>query len=143
MAAQNEVSYYGLSSGTYTFRVRLPGNEQSEAVYQVTVRPMIPWWGWALSVLLIVGIIAFIRYYVWNCMRRLLTSPASAISVSVEKTQQKDQTIEQAEVISEESSIAATEEKYKTNRLTEEECKELHKKLVAYVEKEKPILILI
>lgn len=63
-------------------------------------------------------------------MRRLLTSPASAISVSVEKTQQKDRTIEQAEVISEESSIAATEEKYKTNRLTEEECKELHKKLV-------------
>ena len=64
LAAQNEVSYYGLSSGTYTFRVRLPGNEQSEAVYQVTVRPMIPWWGWALSVLLVVGIIAFIRYYV-------------------------------------------------------------------------------
>ena len=139
LAAQNEVSYYGLSSGTYTFRVRLPGNEQSEAVYQVTVRPMIPWWGWALSVLLVVGIIAFIRYYVWNRMRRLLTSPASAISASIENTQQKDQTIEQAEVISEESSIAATEEKYKTNRLTEEECKELHKKLVAYVEKEKAI----
>ena len=119
LAAQNEVSYYGLSSGTYTFRVRLPGNEQSEAVYQVTVRPMIPWWGWALSVLLVVGIIAFIRYYVWNRMRRLLTSPASAISASIEKTQQKDRTIEQAEVISEESSIAATEEKYKTNRLTE------------------------
>ena len=111
MAAQNEVSYYGLSSGTYTFRVRLPGNEQSEAVYQVTVRPMIPWWGWALSVLLVVGIIAFIRYYVWNRMRRLLTSPASAISASIEKTQQKDRTIEQAEVISEESSIAANRRK--------------------------------
>ena len=133
LAAQNEVSYYGLSSGTYTFRVRLPGNEQSEAVYQVTVRPMIPWWGWALSVLLVIGIIAFIRYYVWNRMRRLLTSPASAISASIEKTQQKDRTIEQAEVISEESSIAATEEKYKTNRLTEEECKELHKKEKPYI----------
>lgn len=31
LAAQNEVSYYGLPSGTYTFRVRLPGNEHSEA----------------------------------------------------------------------------------------------------------------
>ena len=143
LAAQNEVSYYGLSSGTYTFRVRLPGNEQSEAVYQVTVRPMIPWWGWALSVLLVVGIIAFIRYYVWNRMRRLLTSPASAISASIEKTQQKDRTIEQAEVISEESSIAATEEKYKTNRLTEEECKELHKKLLLMWRKKSHILILI
>ena len=106
MAAQNEVSYYGLSSGTYTFRVRLPGNEQSEAICRVTVRSMIPWWGWGFSILLIVGIIAFIRYYVWKRMRRLLAS-------------------------------SAVEEKYKTNRLTEEECKELHKKLVAYVEKEK------
>ena len=106
LAAQNEVSYYGLSSGTYTFRVRLPGNEQSEAICRVTVRSMIPWWGWGFSILLIVGIIAFIRYYVWKRMRRLLAS-------------------------------SAVEEKYKTNRLTEEECKELHKKLVAYVEKEK------
>ncbi len=48
LAAQNEVSYYGLPSGTYTFRVRLPGNEHSEATCQVTVLPMIPWWGWAL-----------------------------------------------------------------------------------------------
>ena len=69
-------------------------------LYTSTVRPMIPWWGWALSVLLIVGIIASIRYYVWNRMRRLLTSPASAISASIENTQQKDRTIEQAEVIS-------------------------------------------
>ena len=85
LAAQNEVSYYGLSSGTYTFRVRLPGNEQSEAICQVTVRPMIPWWGWALSILLIVGIIAFIRYYVWKRMRRLLASSASSISTSTEE----------------------------------------------------------
>ena len=82
LAAQNEVSYYGLSSGTYTFRVRLPGNEQSEAICQVTVRPMIPWWGWVLSILLIVGIIAFIRYYVWKRMRRLLASSVSSISAS-------------------------------------------------------------
>ena len=140
LAAQNEVSYYGLSSGTYTFRVRLPGNEQSEAICQVTVRPMIPWWGWALSILLIVGIIAFIRYYVWKRMRRLLASSASSISTSTEEEiQQREQTVEHPEVISEQQS-STVEEKYKTNRLTEEECKELHKKLVAYVEKEKPYI---
>ena len=140
LAAQNEVSYYGLSSGTYTFRVRLPGNEQSEASCQVTVRPMIPWWGWGLSVLLIVGIIAFIRYYVWKRMRRLLDSSASSISASAgEEIQQREQSVEQPEVISEQQS-STVEEKYKTNRLTEEECKELHKKLVAYVEKEKPYI---
>lgn len=140
LAAQNEVSYYGLSSGTYTFRVRLPGNEQSEASCQVTVCPMIPWWGWGLSVLLIVGIIAFIRYYVWKRMRRLLDSSASSISASAgEEIQQREQSVEQPEVISEQQS-STVEEKYKTNRLTEEECKELHKKLVAYVEKEKPYI---
>ena len=131
LAAQNEVSYYGLSSGTYTFRVRL----------QVTVRPMIPWWGWTLSILLIVGIIAFIRYYVWKRMRRLLVSSASLVSASSveEAIQQREQSVEHPEVISEQQP-SVVEEKYKTNRLTEEECKELHKKLVAYVEKEKPYI---
>jgi len=32
------------------------------------------------------------------------------------------------------------EEKYKTNRLSETECKELYEKLVAYVEKERPYI---
>ena len=142
LAAQNEVSYYGLSSGTYTFRVRLPGNEQSEASCQVTVCPMIPWWGWGLSVLLIVGIIAFIRYYVWKRMRRLLVSSASPVVVSSaeEEIQQREQSVEQHPEVNSEQQPSVVEEKYKTNRLTEEECKELHKKLVAYVEKEKPYI---
>lgn len=101
---------------------------------------MIPWWGWVLSILLIVGIIAFIRYYVWKRMRRLLASSVSSISTSTEEEiQQREQTGEHPEVISEQQS-STVEEKYKTNRLTEEECKELHKKLVAYVEKEKPYI---
>lgn len=142
LAAQNEVSYYGLSSGTYTFRVRLPGNEQSEASCQVTVCPMIPWWGWGLSVLLIVGIIAFIRYYVWKRMRRLLVSSASPVVVSSaeEEIQQREQSVEQHPEVNSEQQPSVVEEKYKTNRLTEEECKELHKKLVAYVEKERPYI---
>lgn len=42
--------------------------------------------------------------------------------------------------VNSEQQPSVVEEKYKTNRLTEEECKELHKKLVAYVEKEKPYI---
>lgn len=73
-------------------------------------------------------------------MRRLLASSASSISTSTEEEiQQREQTVEHSEVISEQQS-STVEEKYKTNRLTEEECKELHKKLVAYVEKEKPYI---
>lgn len=100
---------------------------------------MIPWWGWALFVLLIIGIIAFIRYYVWKRMRRLLTSPVQVASTPVEEISRKEQETEQSETIVEQSSTV-TEEKYKTNRLTEEECVELHRKLMAYVEKEKPYI---
>ena len=163
LTAQNEVSYYGLPSGTYTFRVRLPGNEHSEATCQVTVRPMIPWWGWMLSLLMIVGIIVFIRYYVWKRLHRLLVSPAASSAVSsssaaaitvavvaapstevvssaaAEEVQHREQPMEQPEVAQEQHTVVA-EEKYKTNRLTEEECKALHKKLLAYVEKEKPYI---
>lgn len=85
------------------------------------------------------GTAALVRYYVWKRLRRLLASPAPAISASVKEVQQKEQLEEQLEVTSEQHSTPA-EEKYKTNRLTEEECKELHKKLVAYVEKEKPYI---
>ena len=81
----------------------------------------------ALFVLLIIGIIAFIRYYVWKRMRRLLTSPVQVASTPVEEISRKEQETEQSETIVEQSSTV-TEEKYKTNRLTEEECKELHKK---------------
>lgn len=71
---------------------------------------MIPWWGWALSVLLIVGIIAFIRYYVWKRMRRLLASSALSISTSTEEDiQQREQTVEQPEVISEQQSSVVEE----------------------------------
>ncbi len=90
--------------------------------------------GMGAFILLIIGIVAFIRYYVWKRMRRLLPSPVQVVSTPVEDISRKEQVTEQPGVISEQSS-AATEEKYKTNRLTEEECKELHKKLVVYVER--------
>ena len=55
------------------------------------------------------------------------------------KYNRREQTVEHPEVISEQQS-STVEEKYKTNRLTEEECKNFIK-LVAYVEKEKHISI--
>ena len=64
LTAQSEVSYYGLSSGTYTFCVRIPGNEQSMAIYKVTVQPMIPWWGWVILAISIILIVVLVRYYV-------------------------------------------------------------------------------
>lgn len=59
-------------------------------------------------------------------MRRLLNSPVQVASTPVEEISRKEQETEQSETIVEQSSTV-TEEKYKTNRLTEEECVELHR----------------
>ena len=64
LTAQSEVSYYGLSFGTYTFCVRILGNEQSMAIYKVTVQPMITWWGWVILAISIILIVVLVRYYV-------------------------------------------------------------------------------
>lgn len=127
--AQNEVSYYGLSAGTYKFHVRLPGNDKSEAALVVTVRPMISWWGWVLIVVLIALIVLLVRYYLWRRLRGLM-SPVSSLIVK------KQEGTMDAENIAEHPS----EEKYKANRISEEECKGLYSKLVTYVEKERPYI---
>lgn len=130
LAAQSEVSYYGLSSGEYTFRVRLPGNDQSESILTLEIRSLIPWWAWgAMVILLILGGL-LIRYYLWKRIRGL---SVSAFQSAKQQVAEKELTIESKQ----EQSI---EEKYKTNRLSDAECKELYEKLVAYVEKERPYI---
>ena len=103
---------------------------------------MIPWWGWGLSVLLIVGIIAF---YTVLCLETYASFACFFCFAGFGIISRGGDTTKRtvcrttSEVISEQQP-SIVEEKYKTNRLTEEECKELHKKLVAYVEKEKPYI---
>lgn len=129
LTAQSEVAYYGLAAGKYSFRVRLPGNEQSEAVYEVKISPLIPWWGWGLLCVLVVTGVLLIRYYVWRPIRRAMVSALS------QKEKPEEETA--VETLHEEPQ---PEEKYKTNRLTDAECKELYERLVAYVEAEHPYI---
>ena len=58
-------------------------------------------------------------------MRRLLVSSASPVVVSSaeEEIQQREQSVEQHPEVNSEQQPSVVEEKYKTNRLTEEECK--------------------
>lgn len=126
LTTQSEVSYYGLSSGTYTFCVRIPGNEQSMAIYKVTVQPMIPWWGWVILAISIILIVVLVRYYV----RKSAPLVTEVHEISSEEEEEEEKTAEPH----------PAEEKYKANRMSEAECKELHDRLVAYVEKEKPYI---
>lgn len=137
LTAQSEVSYYGLSSGRYAFRVRLPGNDQSEASCEVTVRPMVPWWGWGLIVVALVLIVLLVRYYLWKRLSTLVKSPALS---SAEGKEENEHDFSEKQVRGDNNQEQPVEEKYKTNRLSETECKELYEKLVAYVEKERPYI---
>ena len=137
LTAQSEVSYYGLASGDYTFRVRLPGNDQSEASCEVTVRPMVPWWGWGLIVVALVLIVLLVRYYLWKRLSTLVKSPALS---PAEGQEENEHGFSEKQVRGDNNPEQPVEEKYKTNRLSETECKELYEKLVAYVEKERPYI---
>lgn len=119
LTAQSEVSYYGLSSGTYTFHVRLLDNVGSEATYQLTIRPIIPWWGWMLILIAVALVVFLLRYYISKWVSR----------------QNKE---EQTESISLPEQHPANEEKHKTNRMSDAECKELYAKLAAYMETGRP-----
>ena len=94
------------------------------------IRSLIPWWAWgAMVILLILGGL-LIRYYLW---KRICGLSVSAFQSAKQQVAEKELTIESKQ----EQSI---EEKYKTNRLSDAECKELYEKLVAYVEKERPYI---
>lgn len=129
LTAQSEVSYYGLSSGNYTFHVRLLDNAPSEATYQLFIRPMIAWWAWILILVSVVLAVFLIRYYIWKWVLRFIPS----VSLQEKKQDEKEQTTELPS-----PEIRPSEEKYKTNRMADSECKELYAKLAAYMKTERP-----
>lgn len=131
LTAQSEVSYYGLSPGSYTFHVRLLDNARSEATYQLTIRPLIPWWGWILIIISLALAVYLIRYYLWKRIHGLIPPISS-------QGKKQNEIVGQPEAESQQEQQPHSEEKYKTNRLSEAECKELYAKLTAYVEKERP-----
>jgi len=68
--ATGQASYFGLKAGTYTFHVRTPGDASTEATVTLTIRPLVAWWGWALIVVAVAGLIYLIIY------RRRAAKPA-------------------------------------------------------------------
>lgn len=139
LTAQSEVSYYGLSSGNYTFRVRLLDNARSEATYQLTIRPIIPWWGWTLIILSVVLAIFLLRYYLWKRIHALIPPIATQGKKQRELKQLQPEVEKEQESLEQVHQSHPIEEKSKTNRImSDAECKELYAKLTAFMEKERP-----
>ncbi len=141
LSGQNRVSYYDLSSGTYTFRVRLPGNEISESAMTVKVLPIFPFWVWIILVIIIaVLVLISIRF-----VKRFMMPAANALRREREKIRAAvhpeatpiTEALEERLIV-EEKAAKSSDEKYKTLRLSEEECKALLAKLQTYMKEHKP-----
>lgn len=127
ITGQNRVSYYDIPSGSYEFRVRVPGDEQSEVHIRVTTLPMFPVWFWMMLLLAAIVLYWIVRSWILRRKQRVdaqlktLAQPTKHPSVEIATEKQKSQ-----------------EEKYKTNRLTTEECKDLLQKISVLMDEEKP-----
>ena len=122
----SQISYYDLSSGTYTFRVRVPGDEQSEVSLTVVASPLFPVWFW------IVLLLAVIVVY-WMTRSWLTRKKQVAFVRSVQSLESTSLVVEATG-----ENPKSSDEKYKTNRLSTDDCKELLRKISIYMETEKP-----
>lgn len=131
ISGRNWVSYYDIPVGSYTFRVRRPGNEESEVFIHLTISPLFP--VWLLVVLLVLVIVLYwvVRSYITRFKVKLGSKSGGLNEISYPAT-------EKPLPISSPVTSKKEGEKYKTNRLTAEECKELHERLTQYMKREKP-----
>jgi ligand-binding sensor domain-containing protein/AraC-like DNA-binding protein len=115
---QNEISYFNLSPGKYIFRMRLPGNENSEISLNINIEKsmfLIP-----LLVFLLVFIV-FFSFFVLKRKKKSVDADNDGNPDVLDFPRKED-------------------EKYKMNRLSKEECEILYERLNLYMQSEKPYI---
>ncbi len=121
ITGQNEISYFNLSPGKYIFRMRIPGNEDSQVSFAIKIRQS-PFFKSRTFLILLFGILLIaLLYYVTILLK-------NKVDVN-----QGDNALE-ADLSDKE------EEKYKMNRISTEECDALHEALNKYMQDEKPYM---
>lgn len=129
VTGRSEVTYYDLPSGHYTFKMRRMGNPASEMQMTVKIASSISIWSISFIVIafLTVGIALYYQ-------KRKDTEEAEEEPVVVEVAK----VVEEAETKPMEEPIPVVEEKYKTNKVSPEECKRLAEQLEGVMRKQKP-----
>ncbi|WP_071145048.1 two-component regulator propeller domain-containing protein [Bacteroides ihuae] len=123
VTGQNEVNYYDLSPGNYTFKIRIPGSEESVASLKVEIALVYSIWFWLFTLMCIL-LLAGIFYY-WRMKNRNRDSREPIEQSTEHLLLHPDK---------------PNEEKYKANRLSDEECKNIYEKLTAYMNEQKPYI---
>ena len=121
------MTYYDLPSGTYTFKVRRTGNPESETQMTVKIASSISIWSIVFIVIAVVtgGIAVLLSKKKEGEDEREEPMPGPAKVIEKEI-----QSVKETNVVA--------EEKYKTNKISVEECKRLADKLEIVMHKEKP-----
>ena len=127
LTGRSDITYYDLPSGNYTFKVRQMGNPESETQLTVKIASSISIWSIVFIVIAVVtGSIAVLyqkKKEVENEREELMPDSAKVIEKEI-------QPVEESHVVA--------EEKYRTNKISVEECKRLAEKLEIVMHREKP-----
>lgn len=118
ITGQNEISYFNLSPGKYVFRMRLPGNENSEISLNIKIEKSI------FLVPLLLFLLVFVILFSFFVLKR---KRKSAVVDNERNTDMLDFPRKE-------------DEKYRMNRLSKEECEALYEKLNRYMQSEKPYM---
>lgn len=140
----SEVSFYNLPVGTYLFRVRRIGYPDSEASLQIQIGSH---WKFIAGIIVIVMLVLG-GGYVGFRKHRLLAERKLSGQYGCEETVILDESEtlfpvtdgreEMDEEVSESKGQEETDDKYKTNKVSPEECKRLLKALEKVMQQQKP-----
>jgi AraC-like DNA-binding protein len=131
VTGSNEVSYYDLPIGHYTFHVRLQGDVTSEETISVTISPLFLFIFWAFIALTIISIILIGRHYLYKKKAEKKESTQSLHDESPKTPSLPTQ---------EQQPLKQEEEKYKFAKLSNEESKQICENLIGYMKREKPYI---
>lgn len=129
VTGHSDVTYYDLPSGTYTFKIRRMGNPGSEVQMTVRIASSVSMWS---ILFIVIGVLtAGIAYYY---QKRKETKERKEESAVVEVTKVPEEIVRKPM----EEPVVVAEEKYKTNKVSPEECKRLAEQLEVVMLTQKP-----
>lgn len=121
LTGKSEITYYDLSSGNYLFKLRYIGNPDSEVRTAVHIAYPVETW----SIISVSIALAFIGYIYYQRKRKAKQTKNIQIQLpeDVQEPEKQEKTVEL---------------KYKTNKISTEECQRLTEKLEALMHRDKP-----
>lgn len=119
LTGKSEMTYYDLSSGKYTFKVRRAGDVNSETCLYIYLSSSVPWKIWGIALLAIISVL-LLTYYIKKNRKKKIENAEVRLLDEIENTD------------------LLMEEKYKTSNFSIEECKRLMEKLEKVMLEHKP-----